>query len=137
MLCAQKARYNQQYDQISVSIIYITNCKKQVHVLVVLTVEDTLHRLRFWLEASFTASSVLSVTTTSCIPAMHSPPVNHSNCTSRKGLRFWKNDDKSQTAQTLEGKLSPDKKVGEGAGIIYLSHLRSKLSKHLFFTSKT
>lgn len=46
-----------------------------------LTVEDTLHRLRFCSDASLIASIVLLVTTTSCMPAMQSPAVNHSICT--------------------------------------------------------
>lgn len=45
-----------------------------------LTVEETLHKLRPALLAASIAVIVFSVTTTSCIPAKHSPPVSHSNC---------------------------------------------------------
>ena len=45
-----------------------------------LTVDETLHKLLFCSLANAIASSVLLVTTTSCIPAKHSPPVSHSSC---------------------------------------------------------
>lgn len=49
-----------------------------------LTVEDTLHRL---LPAFFEASTAFIVPslTTSCMPAAHSPPVSHSNCSTAHG----------------------------------------------------
>lgn len=52
-----------------------------------LTVEETLQRLRFCSDASLIASLVLSVTTTSCMPAMQSPAVSHSICSSVMELK--------------------------------------------------
>lgn len=53
---------------------------EQPSFLCSLTVEETLHKLRFCSFATLIASMVLFVATTSCMPAMQSPPVNHSIC---------------------------------------------------------
>lgn len=47
-------------------------------MMLTLTVEETLHKLRLCSAANLMASTVLVDTTTSCIPAKHSPAVNHS-----------------------------------------------------------
>ena len=59
--------------------LYTQNFKAMPNY-VTLTVEETLHKLQFCWRANSMASRVLLVTTTSCIPAKHSPPVSHSNC---------------------------------------------------------
>lgn len=112
MLCVQTTTYERQRLQFNITLrkksISLTSFFLIQIMMIIclssLTVEDTLHKLRFCSCASLIASSVLFVATTSCMPATQCPAVNHSICILNKYYQIKEKD--MDNVKNNQGELS-------------------------------